>query len=173
MILRATLLVLLLSTAACSVHRELVIETDPPGARVFMDREAIGLTPIHMPYEYGGVREFLILHEEGETKYAPTRVVQDSSSFFYDQFPFDVLARLLPFRSDETITLSIELEPSRLAEAVMDDEDNYVRALMERAEEMRQRARRLQNEGEPAAPPFLPPIEDGNEKDGQVGADGN
>ncbi len=155
MILRRCALLLCLVASACAGHRELVIESNPPGARVFMDREDLGRTPVRTAFEYGGVRDFLLLHEEGDTKYAPVRVRQDTSEFFLDQFPFDLLARLTPFETEQEVRISVDLEPSNLVDLVMTDEEGYVKALLDRAEAMRTRARRAQDEGEPAAPPFI------------------
>ncbi len=144
----------LLLCTSC-VTRTLTIESTPPGARVFMERKDIGTTPITIDIEYGGAREFLLLHEVGETKYAPVRIHHDSEEFFLDTFPFDVLTLIQPIAIERNYLLQVTLEESTLLDLVLDDPKNYVAALLDRADQMRRRAKLLQDSAGEAKAPFL------------------
>ncbi|MFT7618553.1 MAG: hypothetical protein ACI97A_002197 [Planctomycetota bacterium] len=159
MLLGATL-AMAFSCCSC-VTRTLTIESDPPGARVLMERKDIGTTPVTFDFEYGGVREFLILHEQGGTKYAPVRIHHDSEEFFLDTFPFDIVSRLQPVSINRDFIVQVTLEESILIDIVQDDESNYVTALMNRAEQLRQRAKIQQEQSGPGNQPLLPPLKPG------------
>ena len=150
---------LLLFCCCSCVDRRLLIDTEPQGARVFMDREDLGKTPIDMAFEYGGEREFLILHETEKTKYKPLRVVQNTEKFFIDVFPFDVLTQIQPFHVSDEHRFFFKLEKSDAVALVEADEDSYVKGLINRAETMRDRARNAQELGDPATPPLLDPVQ--------------
>lgn len=125
------------------LERTLRIESDPPGARVFMDHDDVGVTPVDIPFTYGGVREFIILHEEGEIKYKPIRVLQEVETVQYDVFPFDFLVEISPFTVEDVHLLRFELEESGLYETASADFEGYKKALFRRAEELRERSRRF------------------------------
>ena len=145
-------LIVLSTTMGCA-NRHLTIRTDPPGARVFLDREDVGRTPVVVPFIYGGTREFLILHEEGETKYRPVRLRQDVETFAYDTFPFDAFVGL--GGGEDAHLVEVTLEPSTVRETYDAAPDVWSNALLERADRVRGRAEDLQLHGLPAAPPLL------------------
>ncbi|HHT9153538.1 MAG TPA: PEGA domain-containing protein, partial [Candidatus Hypogeohydataceae bacterium YC40] len=51
--------ILVLFAAGC-VTRSMVINTDPPGARIFLDDELLGESPVKIPFTYYGVRKLTI-----------------------------------------------------------------------------------------------------------------
>jgi hypothetical protein len=137
------------------LERTLTIVSHPPGARVFMNHEEIGTTPVTVPFSYGGVRELLLLHEnrdEGGVNYKPVHVLQNVETFHYEVFPFDFIAEIQPFTLHDDHTLYFELEASTLVDTVEADPENYIAALMKRADQLRERARDLQESGPLAAP---------------------
>ncbi len=83
----------------------------------------------------------------------------DSEEFFLDVFPFDVFARLQPVAIERDFHVHVTLEESRLTDIIIDDEKNYLDALLHRAEQMRERARQVQQDWETqseAPPPPTP-----------------
>ncbi|MCA9323119.1 MAG: PEGA domain-containing protein [Planctomycetes bacterium] len=151
-----SLLAALLAFPSC-FSRDLRIETEPAGARVFVDRVEVGRSPLEMPFHWGGKQEILLLHEEGETRYRPTRVVHDTSTFHYDTFPFDVLTELTPIPIHDHQEIRIVLEPVDPVAGDLMPVDAEIQALLGRAEVLRDRSREVQELGRPPAPPFLPP----------------
>lgn len=154
------LVVLVFSTGCLS--RRLTVTSEPPGARVYRDREDLGTTPLTVPFHYGGESEFLLLHEEGEEKYRPTRLIYDTGEFFYDTFPFDVLVELTPVPQEDEHSIHVVLERDTTVATVEGDPKGYVDALLERAAEMRERGRMAVEMGPPPLAPLFPPIEDGD-----------
>lgn len=147
----------LFSSTAC-VSRELTIRSDPPGAVVYRDREELGKTPLTVSFTYGGESEFLLLHEQGEElRYRPTRVRHDTGRFFYDTFPFDLFVELLPVPVNDRHEIEVVLEPDTTVDTVEGDPEGYVKALLERATEMRERGRQAATMGAPRVAPLLPP----------------
>lgn len=148
------------------LERTLRIESDPPGARVFLDHDDVGVTPIEIPFSYGGVREFIILHEEGETKYKPIRVLQEVETVQYDVFPFDFLVEISPFPVEDVHVVSFKLEESGLYETASADFEGFKKALFRRADELRERSRRFSTpeldvdvpESRPASQPSEAPL---------------
>lgn len=153
-LLKAAVLLATLPSTGC-LERTLTIETSPPGARVIVDRLEVGLTPVTVPFTYSGTREFLILHEDGDVKFKPIYVLQDVGNDFYDVLPFDFLVEIQPATVRDEHVFRFDLEPSTHAASASVDRDAYVAALRKRAEELRVRARELQETGPLEAPPLL------------------
>lgn len=122
-----------------------------------MNKVSIGQTPVTVPVTYGGSIEFLILHENAEDgrRYRPMRVRHDNHRVLYDVFPFDFFVEVLPIQQRDDQVVDVVLELSTLAETAEVDEEAWTEGLLERAEILRRRARRLQQTGPPEAPPFL------------------
>ncbi|HGY92301.1 MAG TPA: PEGA domain-containing protein [Planctomycetes bacterium] len=147
-----------LTLLACSgcLSREIEITSTPEGARVFVSQVEVGRTPVTVPFDWGGDRTILLLHEEGEVRYEPVRIVHDSEQFFLDTFPFDVLADLAPFPIEDRSTIHVDLVPTPKQDEP--PSDARIEALLERAAVLRERARIAQEQGPPPAPPYLPPL---------------
>src|SRR5713101_9551573 len=50
------------------VERRFIIESNPPGAIVYMDGQQKGATPLELPFDYYGWHEFTLVKEGYETK---------------------------------------------------------------------------------------------------------
>jgi esterase/lipase superfamily enzyme len=120
-----------LGAAGC-VERELVIRSQPPGARLFLDGEEVGLTPAAIPFRHYGTREIRI-ELEG---YRPVRVLREVDAPFYQYPPLDFVTDVvLPFRITDRRELDFVLTP--LGETPQEDREEVLR----RAEEMRRSVR--------------------------------
>jgi hypothetical protein len=96
LICSALLLALLLVLLPGCVERALVVRSEPPGAKVFVDGKEVGTTPVRVPFDYYGTREVMVRMEEtadlrGERALAPeTRLVKISAPW-YQWFPVDLV----------------------------------------------------------------------------------
>jgi len=114
--------------AGCT-DRRLELESEPPGATVYVDGKRVGLTPLEVPFEFYGTREFR-LEKEG---YQTVRVLQPVSAPVWQYFPLDFLTDVMvPFTSSDVRTFRFHLDPIVLPEP----ED-----LLQRANALRRRAR--------------------------------
>lgn len=115
----ARLLLVLLSIAAWGfagcVERRLIVRSDPPGARVYVDGEPKGEAPLAVPFTYYGTREVVLRHERHE----PARIVLQVDPPWYQLSPMDFFVEVLwPF------TVLDEREvAAKLAEAAPPDLD--------------------------------------------------
>ncbi len=81
-----TLSAVLLSLGLCGcVERALVVETDPPGAEVWVDGDLAGLSPVRMPFSHYGVREVVVV----KGGFALTREIRSLETPWYERFPLD------------------------------------------------------------------------------------
>jgi hypothetical protein len=60
--------VLTASMSSGCMHRRMTIRTDPPGAKVLVDGEEIGFTPVSMDYTYYGTREITLVKDGYKTR---------------------------------------------------------------------------------------------------------
>lgn len=158
--LNGLLLLAVLSFLPGCFSRQLTVRSEPPGARVYRDREDLGTTPLTVPFVYGGESEFLLLHEDGEVKYKPTRVLYDTGTFFYDTFPFDLLVELAPAPQSDEHTIEVVLQRDTTLDTVEGDQKGFVKALMDRAAELRERGRIAAETGPPPEAPLYPLLDD-------------
>lgn len=79
-------LVLLLRPVGC-VQRSLTVETDPPGATIWVNSEEMGKTPFTMPFTWYGTYEFRMELEGYET----VVVKEDLNAPAYQIFPLDLM----------------------------------------------------------------------------------
>lgn len=90
--------VLTLGSTGC-VDRFLLIRSDPPGARVFLDARPVGTTPVQIPFEHYGSHEILLRHatsEQGrEVHYESVAQIVDVDAPWYQWFPIDLAAEFL------------------------------------------------------------------------------
>ncbi|MBE7561143.1 PEGA domain-containing protein [bacterium] len=113
---RAVLAILLacfaLTTTGC-VQRSLLVKSNPPGARVFLDGREKGVTPVEFDFKwYGGHK--LSLEKEG---YATHTETLHLSAPVHHQFPIDLVTASLPVKSRDRHTVEVNLEPEARAEA--------------------------------------------------------
>jgi hypothetical protein len=64
--------ILLLASAAATfssgcVYRRMMVRTDPPGARVILDGQEVGYTPVGIPFTYYGTRRLTLIKPGYET----------------------------------------------------------------------------------------------------------
>ena len=78
-----------------SVHRRMMIRSDPPGALVLVEGEEKGYTPMAMDFTYYGTRELTLIKDGYET----LTVIQKVKTPWYQFVPIDFFSdNLLPFK---------------------------------------------------------------------------
>jgi hypothetical protein len=94
--------------AGC-VERNLTINTKPEGALVILNDEEIGLSPVTVGFEWYGDYNIAVRKEGFET----LKTHRKLKAPWYDGFPFDLFAQILPGRTVDSYEWGFELEPSR------------------------------------------------------------
>jgi hypothetical protein len=143
-LLPLTCLVLVLPLASCA-SRSLTIQSNPSGAEVYLDREYVGLTPVTVPFVYGGEREILLYRPKrpGETKrWRPHRMIWDTTRDDFD-FPIIDLAADLSGAEDRQ-KVDVAMKESNAAELYDADPKSFRAAMRARADTLRARAREFQ-----------------------------
>ena len=78
-----------------SVHRRMMIRSDPPRALVLVEGEEKGYTPMAMDFTYYGTREFTLIKDGYET----LTVIQKVKTPWYQIVPIDFFSdNLLPLK---------------------------------------------------------------------------
>jgi hypothetical protein len=103
---------LLLIVGGCVEH-ELVVDTEPQGALVYMNNQEIGRTPIRREFNWYGTYDVVVRMEGYET----LRVRQPVIAPWWQWIPFDFVAEVLPFRMTDTQRLHYTLKPTTQAAA--------------------------------------------------------
>lgn len=116
----------LLLAGGC-VQRTLTVESDPPGALVYLNNDEIGRTPAQRDFTHYGVYDVVLRKPGYEPLYAPTLVAAP----IWQWFPLDLLFEVLPVRLRHGPVLNYTLTP------VEDEVDTA--ELLRRAEDLRQR----------------------------------
>ena len=97
-----------LSLAAGCLHRSLTIRTEPPGAKVYVNDELKGVSPVSYDFVwYGWYR--LTLRKDGYQRLDDQRELR-CSPFLW--IPFDLAAELLPLPIRDARTWSYTLTPA-------------------------------------------------------------
>ncbi|MFQ5731441.1 MAG: PEGA domain-containing protein [Planctomycetaceae bacterium] len=82
------------SSSGC-MHRRMTIATNPPGARVLVDGQDVGLTPVSADFTYYGTRQITLIKDGYETR----TVMQRVRTPWYQIPPFDFVSdNFLPFK---------------------------------------------------------------------------
>ena len=119
----------LLALAGC-VDRLIDIRTEPSGATVFLDGEAVGSTPVEVPYVWYGTRE-LVIEKSG---FRPVQKTLSLSAPWWQYPPFDFITDVvIPFTLTDREIVSVELQPAPVSLKEVDE-------VIERAEELRKKA---------------------------------
>jgi len=84
-------LLLALASASCRTSRYLEITTTPPGAEVRLDDDAVGRTPLRIPFEHYGTRRVTFYLEGYRTKSGRIRL----KAPWYARFPLDIVFEVL------------------------------------------------------------------------------
>jgi hypothetical protein len=155
----AALTVLMLGMGGC-VERKLVINSDPPGAPVWVDEVFVGATPLEHPFVHYGSRRIRvgpIRDENGKVAYHEEEGVLDVKAPYYEVIPLDFIFEcIIPtVYVDEHKVPLFELKPAGPEGELTPDEANR---LVEEAEEFRRKALTsipevTAEEGRPAARP--------------------
>jgi hypothetical protein len=124
------------------VERRFVIDSTPPGAKVYVNNRPVGFTPVDVPYTYYGTYLITLELDGYQTRHVEQRVVPT----WYSYPPLDFVAENLnPFTISDVRRLTYEL--TQLPRPNLDD-------LRLQAEELRNRGRELP---EPSQPPVRRP----------------
>ena len=85
------LLALALGAGACRTRRYLEITSRPPGAEVRLDDEAVGVTPVKVPFEHYGTRR-LTFYLPGYRTFSRRIHIGPP---WYARFPLDIVSEVL------------------------------------------------------------------------------
>ena len=120
----AVFMLLLLSGCA---QRILHIETQPPGADVYINGEAAGKTPLDHPFDFYGKFEIVLRHTDHQSR----RIIHEASPPWYAYFPMDVIVEFIlpvfPLRDVHRIEASLR-KAGKIDEALRKDLDEKVQA---------------------------------------------
>ena len=103
--------------AGCGVDRTLRLESDPPGALVFLNGQEVARTPAEVPLEWYGKYDVAVRKEGYETLKTERWVVAP----WWQWPPIDLVAELLPIPLRDRRRLSFDLRPAgELDEGLVD-----------------------------------------------------
>ena len=98
-----------LLVAGC-VERKLTINTEPRGAKVILNDEEIGTSPVTVGFNWYGDYAVRIIKEGYETLNTHRKL----KAPWYDYFPFDFFAQILnPSRTVDSYEWTFELSPKK------------------------------------------------------------
>jgi hypothetical protein len=133
-----------LGLSACQVQRELLITSQPSGAEVRVDGEAVGRTPVNVPYLHYGTRR-ITFYLDG---YLTRSEVVEIDPRWFNVFPLDLISEVfVPIGWSDLRPIHVELEHGSGAIS-----PPALEGVLERAETLR----RSGPEG-PATPPAKEP----------------
>lgn len=122
------LLPILVITSGC-MRRSMMIRSNPPGARVFVDGYEIGATPVSHDFTYYGKRRIKLVKDGFQT----VEVLQSISTPWYQLPPIDFITdNLIPGEIHDRRAFDFTMAPRRMVQP---------ERLLERAEELRAQTR--------------------------------
>lgn len=119
------------------VLRSLTIDSQPPGAMVYLDDELVGETPVTVPFTYYGTRKITLekVDAEGRLIYERKIVYEKIKPPFYQILPLDLFSELIiPVKLKDEHSFDYQLDPIR--EASKEERQEEV---LKNAEELRAR----------------------------------
>jgi len=119
--------VLVLAAAGC-VERKMTVTSDPPGARVYLDDQEMGQTPVTFRFDFYGHRTFT-LKKDG---YRVTEEVRNVKAPVYEWPGLDVFADLGPIPIKDHKSYHFNLAP--IPEVKTDELIDRAKALKARVE---------------------------------------
>lgn len=122
----AVLLAAALLGAGGCVERVLKVESDPPGALVYLNDQEVGRTPVEKEFLWYGTYDLQLRKEGYKTLSARPRVWAP----WWQIIPLDLLTELLPFPLVDRAELSYTMKP-------LEEEPEDPAALIGRAVELR------------------------------------
>jgi hypothetical protein len=120
--------VLVLYLAGGCVERTLSVQSNPPGALVYLNNEEVGRTPVQRDFLWYGDYEVTLRKDGYQTLKTSKAVIAP----FYQWIPLDLISELLPIHFKDLHTLTYNLQ------AAPPDNGNEA-ALLARAQELRGR----------------------------------
>ncbi|MCX7665654.1 MAG: PEGA domain-containing protein [Gemmataceae bacterium] len=106
--LRTLLLALIFMATGC-VERRLIVETTPPGARVFVNDVDYGISPAYVPFTYYGTYNFRIMADGYQTQTFQKRI----KAPWYAYPPFDFFVETFwPFQISDIRPVAFDLMPA-------------------------------------------------------------
>lgn len=119
------------------VLRSLTIDSQPPGAMVYLDDELIGETPVTTSFTYYGTRKITLekVDAEGRLMYERKIIYEKIKPPFYQMLPLDFFSELIiPAKLKDEHYLVYQLEPlQEVSKAVRQEE------VLKNAEDLRKR----------------------------------
>ena len=119
------------------VLRSLTIDSQPPGAMVYLDDELIGETPVTTTFTYYGTRKITLekVDAEGRLIYERKIIYEKIKPPFYQILPLDFFSELIiPAKLKDEHYFAYQLEPiQEVSKAVRQER------VMKNAEELRKR----------------------------------
>jgi PEGA domain len=140
--------VILLVSTGC-VERRFVVQTNVPGAQIFVNNQPVGPSPADQHWDYTGVYEFRAV----APGYDPLLQRVNIRPKWYEYPGIDLFFEVLyPFHIEDVRRLNLELQPSQI---VRTDE------LLERANSLREQGQNLPapkypDQAKPKRDPLLP-----------------
>jgi PEGA domain len=128
----------LLFVAGGCVERTLSVQSNPPGALVYLNNQEVGRTPVRRDFLWYGDYE-VVLRKDG---YQTLKTSKAVIAPIYEWVPLDLIAELLPipFKDRHSVTYNLQPQPQQTNET----------ALLARAQELRTQ---LQSTKRPATRP--------------------
>jgi hypothetical protein len=107
----------------CGVQRTLVLESEPPGALVYLNGEEVARTPAEVPLKWYGRYDVAVRKEGFETLQAERLVLAP----WWQWPPIDLAAELMPIPLHDRRRLSFELTPAEAADEGLLDRGEALR----------------------------------------------
>lgn len=128
----------MLFAAGGCVERTLSVQSNPPGALVYLNNQELGRTPVEHDFLWYGDYD-VVLRKDG---YQTVKTSKAVIAPIYEWVPFDLIAELLPihFKDRHTVAYTLQPQPQQVDE----------QALLARAQELRSQ---LQSTKRPATRP--------------------
>ena len=104
------------------VERTLTIQSEPPGALVYMNGEEVGRTPMRRDFTWYGNYDVQLRREGYETLKTTTKV----NAPIWQWVPFDLMAEILPLNFEDHQSFSYTLKPT--GEEIVDPQSMLARA---------------------------------------------
>ena len=117
--------------AGCANQRRIVVTSDPPGARVWLNDQEIGVTPAAAQFKFYGTYA-VRLAKEG---YEPIATTRKANAPIHEWPALDLVATAIPYRFTDRQEWHFELEPA--FESALDTPELEA-GLRERAIELRE-----------------------------------
>jgi hypothetical protein len=151
------LLVLAFLAQACRAQHYLQISSTPPGAEVRLDNEAVGTTPVRVPFEHYGTRR-LTFHLAGYRTASRQIHVRPR---WYSRFPLDILTEvILPLGLTDKRKYHENLVPGEELMSM-----SSLRSVIERADHLRNAGPEGPRDLPELAPAIVPPDTEPPEQD--------